>query len=208
MPVYPPRARGLRLLRLAAIAASAVPARRTVAPPSGVLRLFSAGRVESSRRTRSRSGRCHVGTVSARRTTRLRVLCAAAARAGGAMDADGPELSPLTAEEIEQERNAPAPLPTADVGAMSPQEREALRLRSRAIPLVVSHAPLDIIFEDAALLVVSKPSWLKMHPIHRFRGACVCDSAPRNCPGSSVAHVVACHFCSDPRIFSHRRDVT
>lgn len=87
----------------------------------------------------------------------------------------GPEPSPLTAEELEQERNAPAPFPKADINAMSPQAREALRLRSRSIPLVVSHAPLDIVFEDETFLVVSKPSWLKMHPIHRFQGECSRD---------------------------------
>lgn len=96
-----------------------------------------------------------------------------AAQLEGAPGAVGPELSPLTAEELEQERNAPAPFPKADVKAMSPQEREALRVRSRSIPLVVSHAPLDVVFEDDTFLVVSKPSWLKMHPVHRFQGAFV-----------------------------------
>jgi hypothetical protein len=82
----------------------------------------------------------------------------------------GHGLSPLTASELDQARNAPLPFAKADVDAMSPMEREALRLRSKSIPLVVSHAPLDIVYEDAVFLVVCKPSWLKMHPIHRFQG--------------------------------------
>lgn len=80
------------------------------------------------------------------------------------------EKSPLSDSEREQLRTVPAPYPKADIAAMSPQQREALRLRSKAIPLVVSHEPLDILFEDDVFLVVSKPSWLKMHPIHRFQG--------------------------------------
>jgi hypothetical protein len=96
------------------------------------------------------------------------------------------ELSPLTAEEIEQFRNAPSPFPKADIEAMSPQERETLRLRSRSIPLVVSHAPLDIVYEDAVFLVVSKPSWLKMHPIHRFQGTIRVCSPPPACPERRV----------------------
>jgi 23S rRNA pseudouridine1911/1915/1917 synthase len=62
------------------------------------------------------------------------------------------------------------PYPKADIAAMTPQEREQLRLRSKAIPLVVDKEPLDIIYEDDAYLIVNKPAFLKMHPIHRFQG--------------------------------------
>lgn len=57
-----------------------------------------------------------------------------------------------------------------DLRTLSPKEREALRLRSKAIPLVADHDPLDIVYEDETFLVVSKPGWLKMHPVHRFQG--------------------------------------
>lgn len=53
---------------------------------------------------------------------------------------------------------------------LSSRQRQLLRLRSRAIPLVADSDPLDIIFEDDAFLVVSKPQFLKMHPSHRFEG--------------------------------------
>jgi hypothetical protein len=71
-----------------------------------------------------------------------------------------------------QARGSPHPLAysKAAVAAMTPRERELLRLRSKAIPLVADTEPLDIIFEDEAFLVVSKPQYVKMHPAHRFEG--------------------------------------
>lgn len=110
-------------------------------------------------------GICHRLLFSTRRRTYV-------ARRPMTMNLEVPrERSPLSHSEREQLRTVPKPYPKADIAAMSPQEREALRLRSKAIPLVVSHEPLDIIFEDDVFLVVSKPSWLKMHPIHRFQGS-------------------------------------
>jgi 23S rRNA-/tRNA-specific pseudouridylate synthase len=64
----------------------------------------------------------------------------------------------------------PLALPKADLARMTPREREQLRLRSKAIPLVADTDPLEIVYEDEAFLVVSKPQFVKMHPAHRFEG--------------------------------------
>ena len=48
--------------------------------------------------------------------------------------------------------------------------KEVLRRASRAIPLVADTAPLDVLYEDADLLVVNKPPGLRFHPVHRFEG--------------------------------------
>lgn len=50
---------------------------------------------------------------------------------------------------------------------LSPAERERVRLRSKAIPLVADNDPIDIVFEDDDFLVVNKPDFVKMHPSHR-----------------------------------------
>lgn len=110
------------------------------------------------------SPKCH---TLPRRHKRPRVVAAARSAAWHHI---GHEPSPLTASEVEHLRSAPAPFAKAEINSMTPREREALRVRSRSIPLVLSHAPLDIVYEDDVFLVVSKPSWLKMHPIHRFQG--------------------------------------
>ena len=64
----------------------------------------------------------------------------------------------------------PQAYPRADVLNMSPAERQQMRLKSKAIPLVADHDPLDIVYEDEAFLVVCKPQFVKMHPVHRFEG--------------------------------------
>lgn len=64
-----------------------------------------------------------------------------------------------------------------DKSKLSGRERQLLRLRSRAIPLVADTDPLDIIYEDDVFLVVSKPSFVKMHPSHRFEGGSLLNRA-------------------------------
>lgn len=64
-----------------------------------------------------------------------------------------------------------------DKSKLTPVERQRLRLRSRAIPLVADFDPLDIIFEDDTYLVVNKPSFIKMHPSHRFEGGSLLNRA-------------------------------
>lgn len=64
-----------------------------------------------------------------------------------------------------------------DKAKLTPVERQALRLQSRAIPLVADSDPLDIIFEDDTFLVVNKPAFIKMHPSHRFMGGSLLNRA-------------------------------
>ncbi|GAB0489507.1 hypothetical protein MMPV_000726 [Pyropia vietnamensis] len=70
----------------------------------------------------------------------------------------------------------PIPPPTItpyvglDVSSMSQQERQDLRLRSKAIPLVVDTDPVTVLYEDARLVAVAKPAYVKVHPAHRFIG--------------------------------------
>lgn len=64
-----------------------------------------------------------------------------------------------------------------DKSKLTEQERQLLRMRSRAIPLVAESLPLDIVFEDDTFLVVSKPPDLKMHPSHRFLGGSLLNRA-------------------------------
>lgn len=68
-----------------------------------------------------------------------------------------------------------------DKSKLTPKERQELRLRSKAIPLVVDNDPLDVIFEDANFLVVNKPAYLKMHPSHRFEGGSLLNRAIGYC---------------------------
>lgn len=64
-----------------------------------------------------------------------------------------------------------------DKSKMTQAEIQQLRLRSRAIPMVADKEPLDIIFEDEYFLVVNKPSFIKMHPSHRFQGGSLLNRA-------------------------------
>lgn len=84
------------------------------------------------------------------------------------------------ASEMEQARREARPY-NIDKSKLTPVEREQLRLRSRAIPLVADKDPLDIIFEDDRFLVVNKPSFLKMHPSHRFEGGSLLNRAIGHC---------------------------
>lgn len=68
-----------------------------------------------------------------------------------------------------------------DVSKLSAVEREKLRLRSKAIPLVADTDALDVIFEDDLFLVVNKPSFVKMHPSHRFQGGSLLNRAIGHC---------------------------
>ena len=65
-------------------------------------------------------------------------------------------------------------MPVAEVAermSLPPRRVKALlRRASKAIPLVADDAPLDVVFEDADLLVVNKPPGLRFHPTHRFEG--------------------------------------
>ena len=67
-----------------------------------------------------------------------------------------------------------ARMPVAEVAermCLPPRRVKALlRRASKAIPLVADDAPLDVVFEDADLLVVNKPPGLRFHPTHRFEG--------------------------------------
>jgi len=53
---------------------------------------------------------------------------------------------------------------------MSDQARMDLRLKSKAIPLVVDHEPVTVLYEDPHLVAVAKPAYVKIHPSHRFLG--------------------------------------
>ena len=64
-----------------------------------------------------------------------------------------------------------------DRSKLTDREKEELRLRSRAIKLVADYEALDIIHEDDTFLVVNKPSFLKMHPSHRFEGGSLLNRA-------------------------------
>ena len=70
------------------------------------------------------------------------------------------------------------PLKKSVMNRLTPREREKLRLRSKAIPLVADKEPLDVIFEDDSFLVVNKPAYIKMHPSHRYAGMSRCSTKP------------------------------
>lgn len=86
-----------------------------------------------------------------------------------------PEWSGLR-HEIEQARRERRPY-RIDKCKLTQQEQHYLRLRSKAIPLVADSDPLDIVYEDDTFLAVSKPSFLKMHPHHRFLGGTLLNRA-------------------------------
>ena len=58
----------------------------------------------------------------------------------------------------------------ARMGLPPSRVKVILRRASRAIPLVADDAALDVVYEDAELLVVNKPPGLRFHPTHRFEG--------------------------------------
>lgn len=74
--------------------------------------------------------------------------------------------SVTNSKEFETARREARPY-RIDVKSLSPVEREELRRRSRAIPLVADKDPLEVVFEDESFLVCNKPGFLKMHPSHR-----------------------------------------
>lgn len=80
------------------------------------------------------------------------------------------------AREIETARREKRPY-RIDKSKLNDRERQLLRLRSRAIPLVADSEPLDIVHEDDVFLVVSKPAFVKMHPSHRFEGGSLLNRA-------------------------------
>lgn len=64
-----------------------------------------------------------------------------------------------------------------DKSRLSEEEKHMLRLLSKAIPMVADFEPLQIIHEDEWFLVVNKPSFIKMHPSHRFQGGSLLNRA-------------------------------
>lgn len=85
----------------------------------------------------------------------------------------------LTAEIQQAKREArPYKINRASLTAV---EREELRLRSKAIPMKADKEPLEVVFEDSRFLVVNKPSFLKMHPSHRFEGGSLLNRAIGHC---------------------------
>eukprot|EP00737_Agarophyton_chilense_P002539 gb/GEZJ01002897.1/.p1 GENE.gb/GEZJ01002897.1/~~gb/GEZJ01002897.1/.p1 ORF type:complete len:314 (-),score=33.39 gb/GEZJ01002897.1/:2198-3139(-) len=64
-----------------------------------------------------------------------------------------------------------------DKSKLTQAEKREIRLRSKSIPLVADHDPLDIVFEDDSFLVLNKPSYVKMHPSHRFEGGSLLNRA-------------------------------
>lgn len=82
--------------------------------------------------------------------------------------------------EIQQARKEARPY-RIDKSKLTAAERQTLRLRSRSIPLVADSEPLDVIYEDDVYLVVNKPSFLKMHPSHRFEGGSLLNRAIGHC---------------------------
>lgn len=82
--------------------------------------------------------------------------------------------------EIEQAKREGRRL-NIDKSKLTPAERQQLRLRSKAIPMVADKEPLDVVFEDDRFLVVNKPSYLRMHPSHRFEGGSLLNRAIGHC---------------------------
>lgn len=105
--------------------------------------------------------------------SRARFLCAQAA---DTKPVDGLSV----AKEMEQARREARPY-NIDKSKLTPAEREKLRLKSKSIPLVADKEPLEIVFEDDRFLVVNKPSFLKMHPSHRFEGGSLLNRAIGYC---------------------------
>ena len=55
--------------------------------------------------------------------------------------------------------------------------RKLLVRALRAIPLVVDHDPLDVVYEDKALLAVNKPPFVTTSPRHRWQGGTMVNRA-------------------------------
>lgn len=86
------------------------------------------------------------------------------------------QLSPELANELESARREARPY-QIDRSKISNIEWEMVRRRSKAIPLVADSEPIDVVFEDDNYLAVNKPSFLKMHPAHRFEGGSLLNRA-------------------------------
>lgn len=94
-----------------------------------------------------------------------RVICSINDRVKENVEKDGKYLE----REMAAARREKRPF-RIDKSKMTPVELQKLRLRSKAIPMVVDHDPIDVLHEDDTFLVVCKPSFIKMHPSHRFQG--------------------------------------
>lgn len=77
-----------------------------------------------------------------------------------------------------------------DVKTLSDRDRERLRLYSKSIPLVATHEPLDVLYEDEELLCVNKPDFIKMHPAHRFEGGTLLNRAIAHVGPDKHVHVL------------------
>lgn len=102
-------------------------------------------------------------------------LCLRSRAICSACNANPPEPGYLE-REIERARREKRPY-NIDKSKLTPVERQQLRLRSRAIPLLADSEPLDIVYEDDTFLAVCKPSFIKMHPSHRFEGGSLLNRA-------------------------------
>jgi len=77
------------------------------------------------------------------------------------------------------------------LGASQARLRGALRRDSRAIHLIRDALPVTVLFEDAELLVLSKPPDLRAHPVHRFQGGSLLSRAAHHVgPDAPVPAVV------------------
>jgi 23S rRNA pseudouridine1911/1915/1917 synthase len=65
----------------------------------------------------------------------------------------------------------------AELGVAEQRLRGALRRDSLGIDIVRDEQPVDVIFEDDELLVLSKPPDLRAHPVHRFQGGSLLNRA-------------------------------
>lgn len=76
------------------------------------------------------------------------------------------------------------------LGCSERRLRALLRKDSLTIPLVRDQEPLDVVYEDADLLVVAKPPDLRVHPVHRFEGGSLLNRAVTHLGGDvpSVVH--------------------
>lgn len=84
------------------------------------------------------------------------------------------------ADEMKRARQEARPY-NIDVSKLTSVQREELRRKSKSIPLVADKEPLEVVFEDDRFLVVNKPSYVKMHPSHRFEGGSLLNRAIGHC---------------------------
>ncbi|CAD7703691.1 unnamed protein product [Ostreobium quekettii] len=63
------------------------------------------------------------------------------------------------------------------MGLPHERTRKLLVRALRAIPLVVDHDPLDVVYEDEALLAVNKPPFVTTSPRHRWQGGTMVNRA-------------------------------